>query len=290
MSQQKIIVGYDGSPDARAAATWALDHAARTAATVTFLYAYEEPFWMPAASMVPTPAVRPPEDPQRTVTTMLAQVTTAAARTHPTVTTETRTVIAFAGPALIAGSAQAETVVVGSRGHSAVAGLLGSVSVAVSAHAHCPVVVVRGEAPEGAPVVAGVDGSAASAAVLAFAAGQAADRRAPLRVLGAWPPVTGLWETGPVITRSVTAEERKPFDDLVGEVREAHPELEVVADAVVEHPAAALVRASASAQLLVVGSRGRGPVRGLLLGSVGQHLLRHSSCTVAVVHETRQDQ
>ncbi|MFD0525866.1 universal stress protein [Paractinoplanes durhamensis] len=57
-----------------------------------------------------------------------------------------------------------------------------------------------------------------------------------------------------------------------------------MAEAVTEHPAAALAAASTTAQLLVVGTRGRGAVRGMLLGSVSQHALRHSACTVAVAH------
>jgi nucleotide-binding universal stress UspA family protein len=73
---------------------------------------------------------------------------------------------------------------------------------------------------------------------------------------------------------------------MVTDLRDTFPDLKVEAETLVEHPAAALTRESTTAQLLVVGSRGRGPVRGLVLGSVSQHLLRHSACTVAVVHDT----
>ncbi|GAA4607500.1 nucleotide-binding universal stress UspA family protein [Actinoplanes octamycinicus] len=284
MSHQKIIVGYDGSAPARTAAAWALDHAARTASPVEFLYAFEEPLWMPAASMVPAPAVRPPADLEQSIAAMLDQVVSAARRTHPGVDSRATTVRAYAGLTLIDRSADAGLIVIGCRGHSAVAELLGSVSAAVSAHARCPVVVVRGDAASGAPVVAGIDGSETSAEVLTFAAEQAAARAVPLRVIGAFAPVTAIGETGPAIARSVNAEERKPFDDLVGELRSAQPGIDITADAVIRHPAAALTEASATAQLLVVGSRGRGVVRGLLLGSVSQHLLRHSACTVAVIH------
>jgi nucleotide-binding universal stress UspA family protein len=66
--------------------------------------------------------------------------------------------------------------------------------------------------------------------------------------------------------------------------REKYTDLDLSDEAVVEHPASALTRASTTAQLLVVGSRGRGAVRGMLLGSVSQHVLRYSACSVAVVH------
>jgi nucleotide-binding universal stress UspA family protein len=158
------------------------------------------------------------------------------------------------------------------------------VSVAVSAHAHCPVVVVRGNTIASTPVVAGVDGTATAWPVLRFAAEQAASRRTRLRVIRTWRPVTGIWEQTPMVARAVTDEERRPFNELVVRCRAEFPDLNLQAEAVVEHPAAALTMASDTAQLLVVGSRDRGAVRSLLLGSVSQHLLRHSTCTVAVVH------
>ncbi|PWK39877.1 universal stress protein family protein [Actinoplanes xinjiangensis] len=85
---------------------------------------------------------------------------------------------------------------------------------------------------------------------------------------------------------TVTTEEQEPFDTLVTEIRATFPELLIEAEATVGHPAAELALASATAQLLVVGSRGRGAIRGMLLGSVSQHLLRYSACPIAVVHQT----
>ncbi|BBH68050.1 universal stress protein [Actinoplanes sp. OR16] len=271
---QKIIIGYDGSPDSRAALNWALDEATRTGMPAEIVYADDWPYWAGPAAVPPAPALDAHLD-----------VTVATAKeTHPAVYLTATTVASPAAAALIVRSGEARLVVVGSRGHSGVAGLLGSVSSAVSAHAHCPVVVVRGEASPAAPVVVGVDGSAQAAAVLEFAAGQAAARHVPLRVIRTWPPVTGLWEETPLVTRTVTSEERASFDELVTVVRVAYPRLEIVAEVSVAHPAEALTEAAARAQLVVVGSRGRGAVRGMLLGSVSQHLLRHSPSTVVVVH------
>lgn len=284
MNTQKIVVGYDHSDAARLAAAWALDEAARTGAPVEFLYAHEVVGWMPAASMVPSTAVWPDAEWEQTVTAALEELMIAAKETHPTVQIEISVEHVDPVPTLIERSRHARLVVLGSRGHSAVAGLLGSVSVAVSAHAHCPVIVARPDAAPIGPVVAGVDDSPMAEPVLRFAFEQAAARGAGLRVVHAWRPVTGIWEETPLVTRAVTEAERRPFDALIARVAGDFPQVPVAIDALVEHPAAALTTASTKAQLLVVGSRGRGALRGILLGSVGQHLLRHSACTVAVVH------
>lgn len=285
MTSKKIIVGYDRSPDARAAAAWALDEAARTGALVEFLYVYEWPVWAAAAPMVPATAVWPDGETDRAIKATLREAVATAQQSHPGVRTQISIVNGNAALTLVDRSAEAGLVVIGSRGHSAVAGLLGSVSVAVSAHAHCPVIVVRGDAATTAPVVVGVDDSACAQLALGFAVDQAAARGVPLRVIRAWPPLPGIGEDGPQVTRTVAADERRPFDEAVTSWQEKHPQLEITAEAVVDHPANALALASSAAQLLVVGTRGRGRIRGALLGSVSQHLLRHSACAVAVVRE-----
>jgi nucleotide-binding universal stress UspA family protein len=284
MTARRIIVGYDRSPDAEAAARWALDEAARTGAPVEFLYAYEWPTWLPGASTVPAPTVWPDGETDRAIKGALNEAVATAEQTHPSVRTHIFTVHNSAALTLVDRSQDAGLVVLGCRGHSAVTGLLGSVSVAVTAQARCPVVVVRGTPAADAPVVVGVDDSASAQLALGFAVEATVARNVGLRAIRAWAPVTGLREEGPMVTRAVTEQERRPFDELVAGWQEKHPELHISAEAVVAHPAAALVEASKEAQLLVVGTRGRGAVRGMLLGSVSQHLLRHSACTVAVVH------
>jgi nucleotide-binding universal stress UspA family protein len=287
MSARGIIVGYDRSTEAKFAAAWALDEAGRTGATVEFVYAYEWSTWLPAASMVPATSVWPDSETDRAIKENLEEAVTTARRTHPDVHTKTSIVHNSAALTLIGRSADAELVVVGSRGHSGVTALLGSVSAAVSAHAQCPVIVVRGEPAPAAPVVVGVDDSPSSHTALAFAVDEAVARGVPLRVIRAWTPVTGLWEDTPMATRTVTADERQPFDELMAGWQQKYPQLRISAEAVVEHPASALTGASSTAQLLVVGTRGRGAVRGMLLGSVSQHVLRNAVCTVAVVHDQK---
>jgi nucleotide-binding universal stress UspA family protein len=285
MSTRTIVVGYDRSVGARAAATWALDEAARTGASVDFLYAYEWPTWAPAGSTMAAPSVWPDGETDRAVRGMLNEVVLNARTTHPTVRTRTSFVHAGAATSLIERSEEASLVVLGSRGTSGVAGLLGSVSVAVSAHASCPVVVAHADTGSAGPVVVGVDDSVSSHEALVFAIEQAVARGTSLRVIRAWAPITGLWENAERFPRVVPAAEREVFEDLVAGWRDKRPGLEISAEAVVDHPAAALSKASLNAQLVVVGTRGRGPVAGILLGSVSQHVLRHSACSVAVVHE-----
>jgi nucleotide-binding universal stress UspA family protein len=271
MTARKIIVGYDRSADSKAAAVWALDEADRTGAPVEFFFAYEWPTWAPAKSTIAAPPVWPGGETDRAVNGMLNEAVATARETHPAVRTSISIERASAAGTLIERSAEAALIVLGSRGHSDVTGLLGSVSVAVSAHASCPVAVVRGDAPSAAPVVVGVDGSASSQSALAFAAELAGARSVPLRINHAGAP--GPWTVD--------------LDELVTGWQEKYPDVEIAPEAVVDHPAAALTAASTTAQMLVVGCRGRGAMRGMLLGSVSQHLLRHSACTVVVVHDPK---
>jgi nucleotide-binding universal stress UspA family protein len=235
--------------------------------------------------MVPSPAVWPDGETDRAIKDGLNEAVAAAKRTHPTVRTTISIVHNEAALPLIDRSVEAGLIVLGSHGHSTVAGLLGSVSVAVSAHAKCPVIVARGQSPATAPIVVGVDDSASAQSALAFAVEQAAARGVPLRVIRAWAPVTSPWGLTPGAVAFDPENDRGQLDELVAGWQAKYPQVEITAEVVVEHPAAALTAASAGAQLLVVGTRGRGAVRGMLLGSVSQHLLRHSACTVAVVHD-----
>jgi nucleotide-binding universal stress UspA family protein len=287
MTANKIIVGYDRSSDAKAAAAWALDEAARTGALVEFFYAYEWPTWAPAASMVPAPAVWPDGETDRAIRDRLDEAVISAKLSHPGVPTTISIVHAPTSLTLRDRSADASLIVIGSRGQGAIASL-GSVSVAVSAHAHCPVIVVRGRPAPDAPVVVGVDDSDCAQLALTFAFEQAAARGVPLRVIRAYAFATGLWEDRPVATEAILQAEDRSLRDLVATWQEKYPDVEVTATFLAEHPADALTDMSAGAQLVVVGSRGRGAFRGMLLGSVSQHLLHRSPCTVAVVRELPQ--
>jgi nucleotide-binding universal stress UspA family protein len=186
-------------------------------------------------------------------------------------------------------SRHAQVVVIGDRGLSGLEGLLvGSVAVGLTVHAHCPVVVVRGPgrpAPDGdaAPVVVGVDGSGKDDAALAFAFEAAAARHAPLVAV----------EARLDLMIDATARTADPYELEAGERARLSARLagwllkypDLVVEQVVAAGAATriLLEQASRAQLLVVGSRGRGEFAGVILGSVSHALLHRAPCPVAVV-------
>jgi nucleotide-binding universal stress UspA family protein len=284
VATQRIVVGYDGSPDARKAARWALDEAQRTEATVELLYAYEWPSYVPAAAMMPAAAVYPDADTDDAVGEMLGRALDSAATSHPEVRLRTRVEHGTAAVALAQRSAEATLVVVGGPRQSPVRALLGSTSASVSAHARCPVVVVRGEPRDTDPVVAGVDDSPA-ATVLGFAFEQASVRGVPVRAVHGWPPPGGdlLCDAN----LNAVAAERRRLRAVVDCWRGRFPHVPVSAEVLVGPPGEVLAEAAAGAQLVVAGARVRRALRVTLRPSIGRHLLHRARCSIALVHSGR---
>lgn len=191
---------------------------------------------------------------------------------------------------LVAESRAAQLLVLGHRGIGGVAGmLLGSVGVALAAHSACPIVVVRGTRPgepaaETGPVVVGVDGSPMSEAALAFAYGAADARKVPLVAVHTWRDYFLEPSTAPLLDWDAIEEsERQNLAERLAGWGEKFPDVAVRRIVTRDLPAQKLIELSAGAQLVVVGSRGRGGFAGLLLGSVSYVLLHHATCPVAVV-------
>jgi nucleotide-binding universal stress UspA family protein len=148
-----------------------------------------------------------------------------------------------------------------------------------------------------ARVVVGVDGSSGSRKALAFALEEARLRGATLQVVHAWrtplaltlpePSIAGYSPLSVEDVERLATELREKAERLVeSEVEEVagdDPGLEVRRDVFESDAAEALIEAAAGADLLVVGSRGHGGFRGLLLGSVGQKAASHAPCPVVVV-------
>jgi nucleotide-binding universal stress UspA family protein len=136
-------------------------------------------------------------------------------------------------------------------------------------------------------VVVGVDGSPNSRKALTWAAAEAAEHGAELVVLNVWehtllPPAGSV----SVSERYVPDTSQRTAEDLLKEIKEElgdNPPVVVQPRVKEGNPAKVLIEESADADLLVVGTRGHGGFRGLVLGSVSQHVAGYARCSVAVV-------
>ncbi|MFE2276410.1 universal stress protein [Streptomyces sp. NPDC059454] len=284
-----VVVGVDGSASSLTAVETATREARLRGAALRVVHA-----WMWPAMHVPLgpSPMGPPEGGLRgMVDRLVAEAVERARATAPDVDVSHVVVTGEPLTVLEAQSRAAELVVVGSRGMGGFVGLLvGSTAVHLAAHGRCPVLVVREQPQDAGPVVVAVDGSTAGDRAVEFAFAEAALRKAPLVALHAYtnwnaplpsPQDPSAPDANPpgALAR---AEERLLAETLAGH-RKRCP------DVVVEHrtvhggPRETLIEASRSAQLMVVGARGRGGFAGLLLGSVSQSLLHHAHCPVTVV-------
>ena len=153
---------------------------------------------------------------------------------------------------------------------------------------------VSTEAEIAGGVVVGHDGSGCSQETLRWAAGLAERASWPLHVVRSWrmtsAPRPATWEPGYV--PPMTDYEQAVLDDLRADVRAAlgaDRAAAAICHAVHMAPVKALLDAGRHADLLVVGSRGRGGFAGLLLGSVSDQVVHHAPCPVTVVRTQRKD-
>jgi nucleotide-binding universal stress UspA family protein len=218
----------------------------------------------------------------------LTEAAAAARATAPGVEITTEVLSCGAGGLLVEESKRARLVVVGSRGLGTVTGLLvGSTAVALAAHGHSPVVVVRGtETPHG-PVVVGVDGSPTSEAALGFAFEAASSRGVVLIALMTSQDFTldSAYNVSRIATNwaQVEEDERRLLAQRLAGWQEKYPDVQVHRVVLRDRPARALMRYGAEAQLLVVGSHGHGGFAGMLIGSTSQALVHHAPCPLAIV-------
>ncbi|MGZ4511148.1 MAG: universal stress protein [Mycobacterium sp.] len=199
----------------------------------------------------------------------------------------TETVYSAIVPALIEATKNAWMIVAGSQGLGAVGRLLlGSVTTGLVHYAHCPVAVIHsdeGAAPDpGAPVVLGIDGSPASEAATALAFDEASRRGVGLVVLHVWSdvgvfPILGMdWHDREKEAQEVLAERLAGW-------QERYPDVHVERKLFCDKPSEWLLKESERAQLVVVGSRGRGGFPGMLLGSVSSAVAQSARVPVLVV-------
>lgn len=140
-------------------------------------------------------------------------------------------------------------------------------------------------------IVVGVDGSEGGATALEFAAKEAALRQDRLRIVAAWEVPVAAFGAGaapPLDTALVDAvrvRTEQIADEAVETAKRLQPSLQVDAVTVAGQPADALLAQGADGDLIVVGRRGLGGFRSLLLGSVSQQVVHHASCPVVVVQQ-----
>jgi len=294
-----IAVGFDGSAPAAAALDWAALEARRTGATLRVISVVHYP-GMHAGTLESAPIL--PASLLSRANKLSAEAASRARKVLESGMLETQIVIGAAAEALVAATQSVQLLVVGNRGRSDLAStVLGSVSFAVTAHAHCPVVVVGEGAVLVGPrhgVVVGVDGSTSGNQALDLAADLAAHAGAPLRIICAWDlpaaesPAYDYWETV-----SPDADWARVQHDVAAKVVTAavecatsrHRMLVVTSDVLQGQPGAVLAGASRHAGLVVVGSRGLGGFTGLVLGSVSHHVIHRCACPVMVVRTPPSD-
>jgi nucleotide-binding universal stress UspA family protein len=289
-----VLVGVDGSSTARAAVRWAAHEAARRSCPLRVVHAVG---WKPGDDRGPTrdgPAVdrRHYDDLARDAQGIVdAEVAEATDVVGAAVPTSGEVLSRFAVPRLIAESASAQVLVIGTEGLGAVAALLlGSVARSVVPRSACPVVAVRQDhtGNEHGHVVVGVDHPSTSDAALCFAVEAARSRGVGLVVVHAWHDTAfGAERILAEYAPTVVAAQRRWLADQVQLWRDKHPDLVIHEIVRMHQPAATLLDAAVGAALLVVGSRRRKQLRGLVLGSVGLALLHHATCPVAVVPPDR---
>ncbi|CAN5886140.1 universal stress protein TB31.7 [soil metagenome] len=285
-----IVVGVDGSHTSKVALQWAARDAALRELPLVLVHV------LPSESARTWLAVPFPEDHRETMTRRSHEILDEArdlvdrttAGMIPVVVTES-TECGAPTAALVAMSRDATMVVVGCRGVGKWGGrLLGSVSSALVHHAHCPVVICHDHGkdadPGSAPVVVGIDGSAASELAVDVAVDEAVLRGVELVVVHSWVETADeLTELGP-LERPLRSEHM--IDTCLGNRQKRSPDLKIKKVLVRGDPARTLIETAESAQLLVVGSHGRGGFAGMVLGSVGAGVVQAAHIPVVVARRS----
>jgi nucleotide-binding universal stress UspA family protein len=286
----RIVVGIDGSPPSGKALEWAVARAQLGGEQLELVNAYS---LTPAVDFYGWHGMTSSEPVDWLIQFSQQLLDTAAARVREQAPDLTCTLTSKAGyPANLLSTASegADAVVVGRRGlGSAASVLLGSVSNRLTVQAKCPLVVVgEGELPTSGPIVVGVDGSEFGTNALRFALAEAALRQTSVRAIAAYDVLHPAFQADPELVARLRADVEASAAETVTraleETREAGTASVTVDEVAVEGRAAEAILGHADdAQLIVVGTHGKGLVRRMLLGSVSRQVLHDAERPVALV-------
>jgi nucleotide-binding universal stress UspA family protein len=279
---EAIVVGVVDTDASRAAQVWALKRAARHELPVLLVHAIDER-WITKA-LTYTDAIR------TAAIELLSETAAHASELEPSVEVKTLLFPGSPGQALGKHSKGASMVVIGT-GHDWPGGPVTDRALQIAAVARCPVAIIGEQDTTGRRgVVVGVDGSEESMQAVSFAATEADWNGQELTVLHAFLNPRNLRGAMPAddITEAVLDEEKIVLAETVAGLAENYPDLvvhQVLASE--KEPAKALVEAAANASLLVLGSRGRGSFKRLLLGSTAHAVLTKLPCPTVITRVRR---
>jgi nucleotide-binding universal stress UspA family protein len=278
-----VIVGIDGSPLAEVAVDWAARDALHRGVLLTVVHvksSVDAGLWpdLPISDDYLTARDRK----SREIISQAVRI--AGLATGHGVDVAPLTVSGNPVSTLVDLSKDATMVVVGSRGVGAIAGrLLGSVSSGVLHHAHCPVAVFHNEFHgKAAPVVVGIDGSPASEAAVAIAFDEASHRGVPLVALHTYSDAVADDGFAYADWSTVVTQAEESLGERLAGWQEQYPDVVVRRVVARDWPAHQLLAQAKAAQLVVVGSHGRGGFAGLLLGSVSSAVAQSAGVPVIV--------
>lgn len=301
-----VLVGVDGSAPSLYALDWAAAEAQARGWGLRLVCAYSLPSFT-AASLDGGYAALDDTAIQEGAAGVLAEAVARVEGTGVPVTAKVHT--GDAAGVLVELSREARLAVVGTRGRGGFADrLLGTVSSALPAHAHCPTVVVPlrdehgrrvsddAEIPPVRPVrriVVGVDGSSQAERALRHAIREAEAWGAELSAVAGVPlgSTSGVlaWLPAAVDHDQVLRDMTEGLNVVVDRALTDHPDLTVRRIVLDGSGAELLTEFSTATDLIILGSRGRGGFAGLLLGSTSQAVLHHASCPVMVVTNRCED-
>lgn len=281
-SNSTIVVGIDGSDASDLAVVWAAHTAFGRDFSLRIVTAIDAPPHLDASQNADFEAVARSR--------LVAAETLARESIDGPQAIETDARTGKVVDVLLSESENSAMVVLGASGlGESGAGLLGSSSIGLTAHASSPVAVVRGRSIDGrppvlGPVVVGVDGSAVNQGALAAAFDEASHRGASLIAVHVWSDVSlGQIAAVPLGWDDVAASEEALLAESLAGWQEKYPDVEVRRVVAQDRPVRVLSELSEQASLIVVGSRGRGGFSGMLLGSTSYALIHTADCPVLVV-------